>query len=134
QGVKLICALQPRLPQIPGDAMQLEQAFLNLMLNAAEAMPAGGNLTIATRVVPAKSGPPETLRSVIVEFADTGGGMSEEQCRRAFSSVLSTTKPKGTGLGLAIVGRTVETHNGTIQIKSQPGRGTVIEIIFPSAR
>lgn len=131
QGVKLVCALQPGLPQIPGDAMQLEQAFLNLMLNAAEAMPAGGALTIATRVAPAAPGHPELPRSVVVEFTDTGAGMSEEQCRRAFSSVLSTTKPKGTGLGLAIVGRTVETHNGTIQIKSQPGRGTVIEIVFP---
>ncbi len=60
--------------------------------------------------------------------------MSEEQCRRAFTSVLSTTKPKGTGLGLAIVGRTVETHNGAIQIKSEVGRGTAIEIIFPAAQ
>lgn len=130
QGVKLICSLQPGLPQIPGDAMQLEQAFLNLMLNAAEAMPAGGALTITTRVVTARPGSPETSRTVRVEFADTGAGMSEEQCRRAFSSVLSTTKPKGTGLGLAIVGRTIETHNGAIQIQSQPGRGTTIEISF----
>ena len=133
QGVKLVCALQPNLPQIPGDAMQLEQAFLNLMLNAAEAMPDGGTLTIATRRAPATTRPSGINRSVIVEFTDTGAGMSEEQCRRAFSSVLSTTKPKGTGLGLAIVGRTVETHNATIQIKSRPGRGTEIEIIFPAA-
>ena len=133
QGVKLICALQPGLPPIPGDAMQLEQAFLNLMLNAAEAMPTGGTLTIATRRNLAVDDSPAIPRSVVVEFVDTGGGMSEEQCRRAFSSVLSTTKPQGTGLGLAIVGRTIETHNGAIQIKSQPGRGTVIEIIFPTA-
>ncbi len=134
QGVKLNCALQPGLPHILGDAMQLEQAFLNVMLNAAEAMPGGGSLTITTRMAPTTSGPPETTGSVMVEFADTGAGMSEEQCRRAFSSVLSTTKPKGTGLGLAIVGRTVETHQGTIQIKSQPGHGTEIVIIFPPAR
>jgi len=132
QGVKLVCALQPRLPPIPGDAMQLEQAFLNLMLNAAEAMPAGGTLTISTRAVLTGPDSFEIPQSVIVEFADTGAGMSEEQCRRAFSSVLSTTKPKGTGLGLAIVGRTVETHNGTIRIKSQPGHGTVMEITFPA--
>ena len=133
QGVRLICSLQSGLPQILGDAMQLEQAFLNLMLNAAEAMPAGGTLTITTRVVTMRPGSPETSRTVRVEFADTGAGMSEEQCCRAFSSVLSTTKPKGTGLGLAIVGGTVETHNGAIQIKSQPGRGTTIEISFPFA-
>jgi signal transduction histidine kinase len=133
QGVKLVCALQPRLPKIPGDAMQLEQAFLNLMLNAAEAMPDGGTMTITTRAALPAPDQTDLPRSVIVEFADTGAGMSEEQCRRAFTSVLSTTKPKGTGLGLAIVGRTVETHNGAIQIKSEVGRGTAIEIIFPAA-
>jgi signal transduction histidine kinase len=113
--------------------MQLEQAFLNLMLNAAEAMPDGGTMTITTRAALPAPDQTDLPRSVIVEFADTGAGMSEEQCRRAFTSVLSTTKPKGTGLGLAIVGRTVETHNGAIQIKSEVGRGTAIEIIFPAA-
>jgi len=68
---------------------------------------------------------------VIVEFADDGEGMSEEQQGRAFGSVLSTTKAKGTGLGLAIVGRTIETHGGTVKIKSQVGHGTTLEITFP---
>jgi len=129
QGVQLIRALRPELPAVLGDATQLEQAFLNLILNAAEAMPHGGTLTISTRLIPRRG---ETRPScVAVEFKDTGEGMAEEQRRRAFSSVLSTTKTKGTGLGLAIVGRIVETHGGKVRIKSQRGRGTTIVATFP---
>jgi signal transduction histidine kinase len=127
QGVKLVRKLQADLPPVLGDAMQLEQAFLNLILNAAEAMPEGGLLTLTTRVT-------KSPVQVMVEFADTGEGMSEEQCSRAFRSVLNTTKAKGTGLGLAIVGRTIETHGGELDIKSKPGRGTTIAILFPTDR
>jgi GAF domain-containing protein len=108
QGVKLVRTLQPNLPTVMGDATQLEQSFLNLILNAAEAMPGGGTLAIATRAA-APTGQATKPASVIVEFTDSGEGMSEEQQGRAFGSVLSTTKAKGTGLGLAIVGRTIET-------------------------
>jgi signal transduction histidine kinase len=127
QGVLLQPQLQTALPNVLGDAMQLEQAFLNLILNAAEAMPDGGKLTVTTRTE-VSDGP------VLVEFADTGEGMSEEQCSKAFRSVLNTTKAKGTGLGLAIVGRTIETHGGELNIQSQRGRGTTITISFPQAR
>lgn len=127
QGVLLQPHLQTALPNVLGDAMQLEQAFLNLILNAAEAMPEGGTLTVRTRTE-VSDGP------VLVEFADTGEGMSEEQCSKAFRSVLNTTKAKGTGLGLAIVGRTIETHGGELNIQSQRGRGTTIAISFPQAR
>jgi signal transduction histidine kinase len=131
QGVQLIRALQPELPAVLGDATQLEQAFLNLILNAAEAMPKGGTLTISTRLIPRRG---QTRPAyVAVEFRDTGEGMAEEQRRGAFSSVLSTTKTKGTGLGLAIVGRIVETHRGKVRIKSQHGRGTTIVATFPVA-
>ncbi|MFO1512528.1 MAG: GAF domain-containing protein [Verrucomicrobiota bacterium] len=132
QGVKLVRTLQPNLPAVMGDATQLEQAFLNLILNAAEAMPKGGTLTIATHAA-APTGKGAKPASVIVEFADNGEGMSEEQQGRAFGSVLSTTKAKGTGLGLAIVGRTIETHGGTVKIKSKVGHGTTFEITFPGA-
>jgi len=123
QGVRLVRDLQPDLPLVLGDATQLEQAFLNLILNAAEAMPEGGSLTIKTRALQSAQ--------VAVAFKDTGGGMSQEQQQRAFKTVLSTTKAKGTGIGLAIVGRTIETHHGQIRILSRPGRGTTIRITLP---
>ena len=67
----------------------------------------------------------------MVDFTDTGAGMSAEQRRRAFSSVLSTTKAKGTGLGLAIVARVVETHRGQVKIRSRLGHGTTVSVILP---
>jgi signal transduction histidine kinase len=131
QNIRLVRELQPDLPLVMGDATQLEQAFLNLILNAAEAMPDGGTLTVSSRAVrqPHASESPTHLA---VEFKDTGAGMSEELQRRAFTAVLSTTKAKGAGLGLAIVGRIIETHRGSIRIKSQIGRGTSIRALLPA--
>jgi signal transduction histidine kinase len=130
QNVQLIRDLQPDLPLVLGDAPQLEQAFLNLILNAAEAMPDGGTLTIKSHEVRSPhAGTPPT--HIAIEFKDTGKGMSTELQKRAFTAVLSTTKAKGTGLGLAIVGRIIETHRGTIQIKSKIGRGTSLIITLP---
>jgi len=130
QNVRLIRDLQTDLPLVLGDAPQLEQAFLNLILNAAEAMPDGGTLTIKSHEVrlPRTSGMPT---HVAMEFKDTGKGMSAELQKRAFTAVLSTTKAKGTGLGLAIVGRIIETHRGDIRINSKVGRGTSIIIGLP---
>src|SRR3989442_10883920 len=95
------------------DAAQLEQVFLNLILNAVEAMPDGGKLTIASRTPPAPEGQ-EKPGHVVVEFRDTGHGMTKEQRDRAFSSLLNTTKPKGTGLGLAMVARMVEDRKSVV--------------------
>jgi signal transduction histidine kinase len=123
QNIKLVRDLPSDLPLVLGDAPQLEQAFLNLILNAAEAMPEGGTLTIKTAALPSSS--------VAVSFKDTGGGMTKEQRDRAFKTILATTKAKGTGLGLAIVGRIIETHHGQIQIQSRLGRGTTMLITLP---
>jgi signal transduction histidine kinase len=130
QNIQLIQKLAPDLPAVLADATQLEQAFLNLILNAAEAMPEGGRLAVTSRSLrlPRRS---EKPTHVVVEFRDSGEGMSEEQRKRAFTSVLSTTKAKGTGLGLAIVGRVVETHRGRLKIKSAPGKGTSISVTLP---
>jgi signal transduction histidine kinase len=130
QGVQWIVRLHPQLPPIPGDATQLEQAFLNLILNAAEAMPEGGTLTIVSRPVRSRGSSGAPAR-VLMEIRDTGEGMTDEQRHRAFSSLLQTTKRTGTGLGLAIVHRIVEAHHGELTLRSQPAKGTSIRITFP---
>jgi signal transduction histidine kinase len=130
QGIQFICRLESGLPPIMADATQLAQAFLNLVLNAIEAMPGGGTLTISTRSFPLPRASPEPT-DLLIEFKDTGQGMPEEQRRRAFTSLLSTTKLRGTGLGLAIVGRVIETHRGKIKILSRPGKGTIFSITLP---
>lgn len=130
QNVLLQRQLEPDLPLVQADATQLEQAFLNLTLNALEAMPNGGQLTINSRLERrrTKAGGSEC---VAIDFKDTGQGMTPEQQKRAFTSLLSTTKQKGTGLGLAIVSKIVEAHQGRIQVQSKPGRGTTITLILP---
>jgi signal transduction histidine kinase len=130
QNIRLVRQLQPDLPAVMGDAPQLEQAFLNLILNAAGAMPGGGTLTVESKAIRLPRSNPRATH-VAVEFKDTGGGMSKEVQERAFTAVLSTTKAKGTGLGLAIVGRIIETHHGNVRIKSQIGSGTTIRITLP---
>lgn len=130
QNIKLIRNLQNDLPTVMGDAQQLEQAFLNLILNAAEAMPKGGTLTIKSELMCHNK---TTLNSAYatIKFKDTGKGMSEELKRRAFKTVLSTTKARGSGLGLAIVGRIIEAHGGQIRIQSKLGSGTIILLKLP---
>jgi len=125
QRVRLIRNLQTDLPLVSGDAPQLEQAFLNLILNAAEAMTEGGTLTVITRSLP--------TNQVEVVFKDTGGGMTKEQQQHAFRAMLTSTKAKGHGFGLAIVGRIIETHHGQIRIVSRMGRGTAMHITLPGS-
>jgi len=130
QGIELDRELDPALPTLEADATQLEQVFLNLTLNAVEAMPQGGKLLIRTGCELNRADRAESSR-VFVEFKDTGHGMTEQQRQRAFSSLLSTSKARGTGLGLAIVRRVIETHRGEIKVKSRLGRGTSIVIFLP---
>jgi signal transduction histidine kinase len=130
QNIELVRKLQPSLPRVSGEAGQLEQAFLNLILNASEAMPAGGTLTIGSRMIRLPRSSPKATH-VVVDFQDTGQGMSAEQRRRAFTSVLHSSKAKGTGLGLAIVARVIETHRGQVKIKSLQGKGTTVSVFLP---
>jgi signal transduction histidine kinase len=130
QQIHFLRRLAPDLPEIMADPAQLAQAFLNLTLNAVEAMPKGGILTISSRAVRLGRGSQKPSQ-VLIEFRDTGEGMPAEQRLRSFSSLLSTTKQRGTGLGLAIVGRVVETHRGKVRIRSRPGKGTAILISLP---
>src|SRR6266498_594069 len=130
QNIELVRKQAPDLPPVMADAMQLEQAFLNLILNAVQAMPQGGCLTLTTRALASSAGDGRPRR-VVIEFKDTGEGMSAEQRQRAFTSLLSTTKSKGTGLGLAIVSRIVETHRGQVNIRSRRGQGTTMRVTLP---
>ena len=110
------------LPKVRADATQLSQAFLNLILNAAEAMPDGGTLTISSA---------EDEGTIAVIFTDTGPGMTEEQRERAFTGMLSTTKEKGAGLGLAIVAKVAEAHGGRVEVETREGEGTTITLRLP---
>lgn len=121
---------------VQGDDYQLEQAFLNILLNAVAAMERGGHLTVSTaaaepeeRADSAAEMPGACLR---VEIADTGVGMSSENLERVFEPFY-TTKPQGTGLGLAITRRIVEEHGGTIRAESELAKGTTFRVTLPLA-
>ncbi len=122
QQVELLTDLCLELPTIQADPLQLRQVFLNLMTNAAEAMPDGGRLTLRTRKAPRPG-------FVTVEVQDTGLGIPEELQKKLFTPFF-TTKPigKGTGLGLAIVYGIVKMHQGQISVQSQVGEGTTFTI------
>jgi signal transduction histidine kinase len=127
--IELVRKLDPALPPLTADSVQLEQAFLNLLLNAIQAMPNGGLLTVTSDPVVERGQDQPT--GVAVEFKDDGEGMTAEQQKRAFTSLLGTTKSDGTGLGLAIVKRVVEAHRGQIELKSRAGNGTSIRLLLP---
>lgn len=122
---------------VEGDARQLGQVFWNLFVNAAHAMPSGGTLRVSSRVDPDGSIPGKRdwkggSGVVSIEVEDTGEGIRPENINRIFDPFFST-KERGTGLGLAIVHRIVESHGGTIIVKSRSGSGTVFRISLPSA-
>jgi signal transduction histidine kinase len=131
QNVELETRFAKDLPQVRADAPQLSQVFLNLTLNALEAMPDGGRLTVKTRAIRLPKSTPKPTH-VRIEFTDTGCGMDAEARECAFTSLLNTSKPGGTGLGLAIVGRIVESHRGRIKIKPSDS-GTTFSILLPAA-
>ncbi len=111
----------PDLPAISGDPGLIEQAFLNLAINACQAMPQGGRLRIAASA--------ETGGRVEVIFEDTGVGIAPEDLARIFD-LYFTTKDRGSGIGLSLVYRTVQLHDGEIEVQSVPGRGTTFRLLF----
>ena len=111
-------------PDVNGDPAMLRQAFLNLALNACQAMPNGGTLRIRCE---AAGG-----RRVAVSFADTGVGIKPEHLSRIFN-LYFTTKVKGSGIGLSMVYRTVQMHDGEIEVQSTPGAGTTFRVLLPQA-
>ena len=122
--IQIVKQLAPDLPALQADPAQLIQVFVNLLNNAADAMPQGGTITLATRR--------EDGRGVKIEIADTGRGIPEENLSKLFTPFF-TTKPvgKGTGLGLSIVYGIIKMHRGQIGVKSRVGQGTTFQITLP---
>jgi len=121
--VEVVKELDPDLPPINADPMQLQQVFLNIVMNAFDAMPDGGRLTVRTRRDLSGQG-------VRIEVADTGKGI-DEQTKVYLFRPFFTTKHKGTGLGLATTKQFVEMHGGTITVKDNPEGGTIFYIVLP---
>jgi signal transduction histidine kinase len=122
-GIDIKCYLPANLPPVALDRDLFKQAVLNLLLNAQQAMPQGGELTIQ-----ATAEPPGVSLSLI----DTGKGMPPEVLARAFKPFY-TTRQDGTGLGLATARKIIEAHGGTITAQSEPGRGSKFTIRLPAA-
>ena len=114
----------PGLPPINADPGMLQQALLNLALNACQAMPDGGTLRITSRTA--------ARHRVELDVADTGVGIAPENLGRIFD-LYFTTKEKGSGIGLSMVFRIVQLHDGEIEVHSTPGAGTTFRLIFPQA-
>lgn len=117
-------------PVIVGNAEMLKQVFLNLMLNALQAMPGGGNLYIKTRIPDNNERKDFHNSNVEISFMDTGRGIPDENIKKIFDPFF-TTKEKGTGLGLAIAHNIVDIHGGSIDAENYKGGGTVFNITFP---
>lgn len=119
---------------LKGDDNQLEQAFVNLLLNSVEAINAHGSLTVATEAISedeAQLREGSARHMVRIRISDSGSGISPENMPRLFEPFF-TTKRNGTGLGLAVTRRIIEEHNGTIHVESQLGKGTTFTILLPA--
>ena len=116
--------LANQLPQIMVDVNQMKQVFMNIILNAAEAMPEGGVLTISTSLSDDKG-------YAYVTFADSGCGISQGNIDKLFDPFFSTKKSKGTGLGLAVSYGIVTKHNGDIEVESELGKGSTFTVKLP---
>jgi two-component system NtrC family sensor kinase len=125
--IELLTEFEEELPEIQGNSGKLQQVFLNLLLNAKDAMPSGGRLRVATRAGD----------SVTVTITDSGSGIAPEHVQRIYDPFFTTkTAPKegerrGTGLGLAVTYGIMQEHTGKIHVESQPGAGTTFALEFP---
>jgi signal transduction histidine kinase len=126
EGVELICSLSPNLPGVDADLSQLNQVVINLIVNALQAMPQGGDLKIQTSC---------EGNHVLLIVEDTGIGMSDEVLEKIFTPFFTTKEVgQGTGLGLPVVHGIITSHGGSVSVKSKMGRGTRFEIQLPAAK
>lgn len=125
QNISIKKTFESDMPKIIADSAQLQQVFMNIILNAAEAMAGNGTLTLSTSLNPDNT-------YIEVKFSDTGHGIKEENKKRLFEPFYSTKEVgKGTGLGLAISYGIIQQHNGTIEVKSQVGKGSTFTVKLP---
>jgi two-component system NtrC family sensor kinase len=123
-GIEIDTRLAENLPEVIGDKSRLEEVFVNLFINAADAMNGKGKLTITTM--------PGTNNSVKISVSDTGTGIDEEHLPHIFEPFFTTKEPgRGTGLGLSIAYGIIRKHNGAIDAESEPGKGTTFIIFLP---
>jgi signal transduction histidine kinase len=125
QGIALTVEADDGLPEIVADPELLKTCFLNLMINAADSMPAGGALAVSLTRADENG-----IDALVVTVRDTGHGMSPEEIRTAFEPYFST-KETGVGLGLALTKKIVEDHGGSIRLESEPGKGTLARLALP---
>jgi hypothetical protein len=121
------------LPNTMIDPGSMEQAFLNIILNAQKAVPKGGNFTVATALLPPRKDDGKEIQEVQVIFEDTGVGISQENLPKIFNPFFST-RSDGTGLGLSITKNIVEQHGGKIEVESQVNVGTKFIITLPAIK
>ncbi len=123
-GVRVIVECPASAPAVNGDAAMLRQAFLNLAINACQAMPDGGTLRMSCAAA--------ARERVEVRIEDTGVGIPPDHLGRIFD-LYFTTKDHGTGIGLSMVYRIIQMHDGEVEVQSTPGRGTTFTILLPRA-
>jgi len=124
QNIEIIQEYQPSLPKIMADYKQIEQVFLNLFINSAQAMPEGGKLSIKINT--------ENNKNIVTYITDSGCGIPKEDINKIFDPFFTTKQDKkGTGLGLSVAYGIIQRHNGSIDVKSKVGKGTTFIIKFP---
>src|SRR6185436_6951906 len=140
EDVELVRQVEPQLGQVWGDPGELHQVLLNLVVNACDAMPFGGSLSLALRnldadeEIPIESGRLPSGAYVLLQVTDTGMGMDDEIRRRIFEPFFTTKGPgKGTGLGLSTVHAIVRRSKGGVAVESQPGQGSTFRVYLPCA-
>ena len=125
--VQVVLALAPDAPNVVFDNQQIHQVFVNILLNAMQAMPQGGTVRVESRV---EQDPKKPRRQLIVSFGDSGMGIPKEEFPKIFDPFF-TTKPEGTGLGLSIAHKILEQHGAVIEVRSRIGQGTTFILRFP---
>jgi len=121
--IEIDSELAPQLPSINGSSGRLKQAFLNLLINARQAMPSGGRVTVSAK--------PDREGNLRVSVEDTGTGIADKIRKNIFNPYF-TTKPDGTGLGLHVTQRIIEDHGGRLELESRPGKGACFTLMLPA--